>query len=92
MREVLRDETEFDKKQSDFDDAYSKVVEENDALQEELDKYCIEKEQFDRHAQQVKEQGEQDQLDSEKIGYFKANKDRLREELRQRRQELESER
>lgn len=44
MREVLRDENEFEKKQSDFDDEYNKVVAENDALQEELDKYCIEKE------------------------------------------------
>lgn len=92
MREVLRDENEFEKKQSDFDDEYNKVVAENDALQEELDKYCIEKEQFDRNAQQVKEQGEQDQLDSEKIGWFKANKDRLKEELRVKKLELEQER
>lgn len=30
----------------------------------------------------VKEQGELDQLDSEKIGFFKVNKERIREELR----------
>ena len=47
-----------------------------------LDKYCIEKDTFDRQAQQVKAKGEQDQIDSEKIGYFKGNKDRLNEELR----------
>jgi hypothetical protein len=41
----------------------------------------IERDAFDRKAMAVKEQGEQDQLDSEKIGFFKANKDRIREEL-----------
>ncbi len=40
----------------------------------------------------IKEQGERDQSDSEKIGYFKANKDRLKDELKQLRSELEAER
>ena len=40
----------------------------------------------------IKEKGEQDQLDSEKIGYFKANKVRLNEELKQLRIDLEAER
>lgn len=39
----------------------------------------------------VKEQGEQDQLDSEKIGFFKANKDRIREELTQVKKVLDDE-
>jgi hypothetical protein len=60
-------------------------------LQEELDKYCIEKDTFDREAQKVKEKGEQDQIESEKIGYFKANKDRLKDELRKLKQDIESE-
>lgn len=41
--------------------------------------------------QQIKEQGEQDQIESEKIGFFKANKDRLKEELKKLKQELEQE-
>lgn len=55
MKEVIRQEYEFEKKQQEFDDEHNKVVTENDALQEELDRYCIEKEKFDRHAQLVKE-------------------------------------
>ena len=56
-------------------------MEDHERLQEQIDKYCIEKETFDREAFKIKEQGERDQVDSEKIGFFKANKDRLREEL-----------
>jgi hypothetical protein len=37
----------------------------------------------------VKEQGELDQLDSEKIGFFKANKERIRDELRKLKASLE---
>jgi len=64
----------------------------NEKLQEQLDKYCIERDHFDREALKIKEQGERDQVDSEKIGYFKANKDRLLDDLRVLKQELESER
>lgn len=56
-----------------------------------MDKYCIEKEQFDEKASKIKYQGEKDQIDSEKIGYFKANKERLREELQELRSDLEAE-
>ena len=56
---------------------------ESDTLQEELERYCTEKNQFDGHAQQVKEQGELDQIESEKIGFFKANRQRLLDELKQ---------
>jgi len=40
----------------------------------------------------VKEQGEHDQLDSEKIGFFKANKERIREEMKRLKVGLEEER
>ena len=49
----------------------------------------MEKENFDRRALMVKEQGELDQLDSEKIGFFKANKERIRDELRKLKGSLE---
>ena len=40
----------------------------------------------------MKEQGEIDQADSEKIGFFKANKERIREELKNMKVQLEEER
>ena len=58
MRDVIRQNTEFDRKQTSFDDEHNKIIAENDALQDDLDKYCIEKDQFDRNAQQIKEKGE----------------------------------
>ncbi len=39
----------------------------------------------------IKQQGELDQLDSEKIGFFKANKDRIGEELLKLKEGLEEE-
>ena len=51
MKDVIRQEYEFDKKRQEFDDEHNKIVSENDTLQEQLDKYCMEKEKFDRHAQ-----------------------------------------
>jgi len=91
MKQQNQVERAFDQRQAEFDDEHNKVVAENDALQEELDKYCIEKETFDRQAQQVKEKGERDQIESEKIGYFKVHKDRLHEELKQLKADLEVE-
>jgi len=38
---------------------------ENDTLQEELEKYCTQKEQFDKDVQEIKEKGEQDQIESQ---------------------------
>ncbi len=64
---------------------------ENERLQEQLDKYCIERDRFEREALKIKEQAERDQIDSEKIGYFKANKERLLDDLRQLRLDLELE-
>jgi len=43
----------------------------------------MEKDQFEEEAEKVKEKGEKDQAESEQIGYFKANKERLYNELRQ---------
>ena len=64
---------------------------ENDTLQEELDKYCIEKETLERQTQLLKEKGERDEQESEKIGYFKAHKERLFEQLKQWKADLETE-
>ena len=64
----------------------------NEKLKEHLDKYCIDRGNFDRDAMRVKEQAERDQIDSEKIGFFKANKERLLDDLRRLREELENER
>jgi len=51
MKEVIKQGVEIDRKQSGFDDEHNRIIGDNDALQEELDKYCIEKELFDRNAQ-----------------------------------------
>ena len=61
----------------------------HDTLKEQIELYNIERENFDRRALAVKEQGERDQHDSEKIGFFKANKERVREELKLLRVELQ---
>ena len=53
----------------------------NDNLQEQLDRFNIERENFDRRARRIKEQAELDQIDSEKIGFFKANKEKLHDEM-----------
>lgn len=47
---------------------------------------------FEREATKLKIEAERDQADSEKIGFFKANKERLRDDLRILREELEMER
>ena len=51
----------------------------------------MQREAFDRRAQTVKDQGENDQLDSEKIGFFKANKDRIRDEMKKLKCDLDEE-
>lgn len=58
---------------------------------EQLEKLGIERDAFERKAQAVKEQGELDQMDSEKIGFFKANKERIRDELLKLKEGLEDE-
>lgn len=47
---------------------------------------------FEREASKLKGEAERDQADSEKIGFFKANKERLRDDLRILRDDLERER
>ena len=49
------------------------------------------REAFDRRAQEVKDLGEADQLDSEKIGFFKANKERIKDEMKKLRTALDEE-
>lgn len=44
---------------------------------------------FEREAFKLKQEAERDQADSEKIGFFKANKERLKDDLRILREELE---
>lgn len=63
----------------------------NNQLQEQIEKFNMSKEVFDRRAQAVKDQGENDQLDSEKIGFFKANKERIKDEMRKLRGALDEE-
>lgn len=67
------------------------MIQENDLLQDALDKFVQEKEAFDTEGQILRARGEQDEKESEKIGYFKANKPRLEEELKQLAVELEKE-
>ena len=57
-----------------------------------MDKIAIERDMFEREATKLKIEAERDQADSEKIGFFKANKERLRDDLRILREELEMER
>ena len=64
----------------------------NERLHEQLEMHGIQREMFEREGMKLKAEAERDQADSEKIGYFKANKERLKDELRQVREELEGER
>lgn len=64
---------------------------EQDSLNEQIERLNIERDAFDRKALAVKEQGELDQMDSEKIGFFKANKERIRDELNKLKEGLDEE-
>lgn len=90
--DITEEEREMTVKEMHFDQENKSVMLDNERLQEQLDKYCIEKDKFEREAMKVKDQAERDQIDSEKIGYFKANKERLLDDLRQLRSDLEAER
>jgi hypothetical protein len=57
-----------------------------------LERQELERELFEREAGRLKAEAERDQADSEKIGFFKAHKERLRDDLRLLREELERER
>ncbi len=89
--DVGEEEREVQVKEQHFELENKNVTLENERLQEQLDKYCIERDRFEREALKIKEQAERDQIDSEKIGYFKANKERLLDDLRQLRLDLELE-
>ena len=79
-------------KLAEYEEENKKIAQMHDVLQEQTDRFNLEKENFDRRAMAVKEQGEHDQLDSEKIGFFKANKERIREEMKRLKVGLEEER
>ena len=67
------------------------VANERDQLKRVRDKYCTEKVQFDRQAEEVKEQAEQDAQESRKIGYFMTHKENLIAQLGQLRRDLDAE-
>lgn len=89
MKKVLKEEQAFDKKLNQFEQENNKVAIENDHLQEELDKYCIEKENFEREAEAIKDKGLRDKSESEEIGHFKTHKEALYEKLKKRREDIE---
>lgn len=65
---------------------------ENERIHEQAERLAIDREMFEREALKLKAEAERDQADSEKIGFFKANKERLRDDLRILREDLETER
>lgn len=77
--------------QKEFEEKHRQSQLQNEQLQEQIERFNIERDAFDRKAMTIKQQGELDQLDSEKIGFFKANKDRIGEELLKLREGLEEE-
>ena len=76
-RALEAQEREFQQRRTEFDENYKIVMMQNDQLQESVDRFNMEKESFERKAHAVKLQGEHDQQDSEKIGFFKTNKERI---------------
>jgi hypothetical protein len=68
------------------------VALENERIHEQVERLGIDREMFEREALKLKGEAERDQADSEKIGFFKANKERLRDDLRILKEDLETER
>ena len=91
-RELEVSEREFQQRRTEFDEFQKIVMSHNDQLQDAQDRFNRDKEDFDRKANSVKIQGEYYQNDSEKIGFFKANKERIHEALQNMRLSLEDER
>lgn len=91
MRAARKEETDFMKKKQEFEAQYNKTVQETEFLTEETNKYCQDKEAFDAEALALKDQGENDRLESEQIGWFKTNKELLKDKLKVLRNEIESE-
>ena len=59
-RDLAAKERSLNQQQAEFDEEHSQVTHENNNLQEQIDKYNILKEAFDRRAYEVREQGEND--------------------------------
>lgn len=90
-KDLVVKERQFKQRQTEFEEEQSQVMHLSNQLQEQIERFSMQKEAFDRRAQEVKEQGENDQLDSEKIGFFKANKERIKDELKKVRNALDEE-
>lgn len=73
----MAEENKFEAKLAQFEDEDRAVANEREELKRVRDKYCTEKVQFDRQAEEVKEQAEQDAQESRKIGYFMTHKENL---------------
>lgn len=58
LSEVVLEENKFEAKQAKFEDEDRVVANQRDELKRVRDKYCTEKVQFDRQAEEVKEQAE----------------------------------
>ena len=58
--EMAEEEREFMQKEYDYEAENKQVTLDNERLQEHLDKFCIERGNFDREALRVKEQAERD--------------------------------
>jgi len=89
MREVQKEEQKFGEKQTEFENENNKFSIEQDALQEDMAKYYAQKEQFDLDCEDIKDRGEKDQKESEQIGYFNANKEKLYQELKKLKEDIE---
>lgn len=59
-REAVEDERVFFQKEQEFEQENKLLTLENEKLHEQLDKYCIEKDLFDREAYKIKDQAERD--------------------------------
>jgi hypothetical protein len=92
VQEVSQEEQELAIRETEYDRQNAMVAADNDRMHAEMDKVAIERDLFEREAAKLKAEAERDQADSEKVGFFKANKDRLRDDLRILREELENER
>ena len=59
-RKLAATEREFNQRRVEFEESQKKVLHENETLQWSIEQYNMDREQFERRAHQVKEQGEQD--------------------------------
>jgi len=92
LKTLQRDERKFAVLKEEFEGEHNKVISLNEDLTQELNKYCFQKEQFDSEVQEIYEKVELDKLESEKIGFFKINKERLHEELKRQKADQDTQR